>query len=69
MTTATDRLYEIHYLPTARSRKVCITGVYANNVWQARKFFRQQYLPLAMPMAEFEKKRTFKLISIMPVGA
>jgi hypothetical protein len=35
-------LYEIAYLPTKRSRKAVITGVYADSVIQARRFLRQQ---------------------------
>lgn len=35
-------LYEIAYLPTKRSRKAIITGVYANSLIQARRFLRQQ---------------------------
>jgi hypothetical protein len=35
-------LYEITYLPTKRSRKAVVTGVYADTVIQARRFLRQQ---------------------------
>ena len=35
-------LYEIAYLPTKRSRKAIITGVYADSLIQARRFLRQE---------------------------
>ena len=34
-------LYEITYLPTNRSRKVCVTGIFADSIIQARRFLRQ----------------------------
>lgn len=37
----TQKLYEIHYLPTKRSRKVRVTGIYADSVIQARRYLRQ----------------------------
>jgi hypothetical protein len=36
-------LFEIHYLPTARSRKVRIAGIYADNQVQARRYLRQKF--------------------------
>lgn len=36
-------LFEIHYLPTARSRKVRVAGIYADNQVQARRFLRQKF--------------------------
>jgi hypothetical protein len=35
-------LFEITYLPTKRSRKAIVTGVYADSVIKARRFLRQQ---------------------------
>jgi hypothetical protein len=36
-------LFEIHYLPTRRSRKVRVAGIYADNELQARRFLRQDH--------------------------
>ena len=36
-------LFEIRYLPTKRSRKERVTGIYADSAIQARRFLRQQY--------------------------
>lgn len=35
-------LYEIIYLPTKRSRKEIVTGIFADSPIQARRFLRQQ---------------------------
>jgi|694.fasta_scaffold145016_6 hypothetical protein len=36
-------LFEIRYLPTRRSRKVRIAGIFADNELQARRYLRQKF--------------------------
>lgn len=36
-------LFEIHFLPTKRSRKVRVAGIYADNQVQARRYLRQKF--------------------------
>jgi hypothetical protein len=36
-------LFEIHYLPTKRSRKVRVAGIYADSGVQARRYLRQKF--------------------------
>jgi hypothetical protein len=36
-------LFEIHFLPTKRSRKVRVAGIYADNQVQARRYLRQMF--------------------------
>lgn len=63
----TTRLYQIKYLPTDRSRKPCTKEIFATGPIHAKSILRHTLLPLSMPFAEFERKKTFKVLAITEI--
>jgi hypothetical protein len=63
----TTRLYQISYLPTDKSRKPCTKEIFATGPIQAKSFLRRLLLPLSMPFAELQRKKTFKILAITEI--
>lgn len=63
----TTRLYRIEYLPTAKSRKPCTKEIFASGPISAKLTLRRILLPLSMPKAEYDRKRSFKVLSITEI--